>query len=789
MKRMTLPGLIGIAALLAACSNGGGELKENQPPTVWLSAGPPEGSTSKYRVDMYWGGWDPDGEIAGYEYLITENEGSFNPADTVGVPWSPVAGNDSTFVFSADQPVDTLNASEQVAQFQRSHTFFIRAIDREGLRSARPAHRSFTAFTLSPRVVVDVPKRNALNPAEVPPISTFRWRAFDYVVDNLVIQQPDSVQWALKSTKDFGGLFPPTINYLRDYERSKDDWYPWVWYGAPSDSGKFWTTPPIDIGTYVFAIRAKDEAGAITPVLDEEDNVRRVSVNERSSGPIMTVTNEYLGVIRWASCTASLNILDSPAGVPLEFKVIADASSYGGTEAGYRYGWDIPDLNDPEQWETDLTPFLPGTRNATIPARTYYYGTHTLTMEVVDNSGYCTRIAVKVNIVQFTLDRNLLIVDDDINDDQPASGWANGGLSPNDQEHDQFWKDMVSEVSGFDPDIDMVDTKLQYLPLTLLAQYKSIIWTVHGDRTQQRGLPLIYSFIAHRQKNPPENLQSTGGKVSPNILALAMAAGSHVMIAGKHPVQNVINRSNSGDLGLRFPLIWVYELEGAQKFDNPPEPGDPLIGDLSFAFRELCLETMDFAVIDVNTITRRSSGNNRQYCPTQAARPKNGTATSARDDGMRSAYPIDPTFPTLTLRPEAAGPGKWYAPSLRGVDCEIYNPFYFQRGSGQVGSCQYAEPPRSCFQPIYGLGSTDTTEPVYHQPIAFWTSAFADRVANVTGAVGARSIVFGFPPVFVNPSEFQQVMNKVLFDEWKMPRGAGAASAVAGAAASGATPE
>jgi len=38
---------------------------------------------------------------------------------------------------------------------------------------------------------------------------------------------------------------------------------PCVWYKAPRTAGKFWTTPVIDNGNYVFAIRAKDEAGAI----------------------------------------------------------------------------------------------------------------------------------------------------------------------------------------------------------------------------------------------------------------------------------------------------------------------------------------------------------------------------------------------------------------------------------------------------------------------------------------------------------------------------------------------
>ena len=769
MKRIAFLMFLGGLGLYAACSTNGtdGEPLKNEAPTVWLSAGPPEGSTGTYRVQMYWGGWDPDGEIAGYEYIVTDNEaGTFDPADTVGVDWSPVAGNDSTFTFSADQPVDTL-ATTQITEFTRSHTFFIRSVDSQGMRSS-PAHRSFTSRTLSPEVRIRVPLKNALNPAEVPPISTFRWLAFDYVDDTLISQAPDSVQWALKSTVDFGGNFVATINYLRDYDASAKDWYPWVWYNAPEDSGKFWTTPPVDLGTYVFAIRAKDEAGAITPVLDEEHNVRRVRVRELKSGPSMALSNEYMGVVRWANCAPPLAILDSPAGVPLEFKVSGDAGHYGGEVIGYRYGWDIPDLNDPEQWEIDLTPFV--TTQATIPARTYFFGTHTLTAEIVDNSGYCTRIQVKVNVVQFTLERNLLIVDDDTTDDGvifPA-GWGNGGVYPNDAEHDAFWRQMASEVAGFDPTIDVVDTKLDFLPLTLLAQYKSIIWNVFADNTQQlatRKYALLYSYIKHRPKDPASS-QSTG-KLSPNVLALAMAAGSHIMIAGKHPLNLVINRAEDGLSALRYPVIWLYDLEGGQTASGPVL--SPTVGELSFAYRELCLETMDYS-LEKTQLWRRIAGGTREWCPVSTVRARGGIPTSDREDTMREARSLDPNFPTIALRNEAAGPGQWYAPENRGVDAEIYNPFYYQRNSGLPGSCPHVPAPRPCFQAVYGLGCLDTLEPTYNQPVAFWTSAFANRVADVPGAVGARSIVFGFPPVFFEEADFQPVMDHILYDEWQLPR-------------------
>ena len=767
MKRIIIFTVLAVAAVFAACSNKGieGTHKTNQSPTVWLSAGPPEGSTGKYRIQMFWGGWDPDGEIAGYEYLVSNNVGSFDPADTVGVPWLPVAGNDSTFTFSADEPVDSLHTdnTKQVDVFTRSHTFFIRAVDREGLRSKTPAYRSFTSRTLSPEVHIERPQVFALNPAAVPQISTYRWKALDWVDDMLLSQDPDSVQYALIPVPlSDGANYEPTIQALQRGEKEQF-FQPWVWYKAPEDSGKFWTTPVVNPGKYVFAIRAKDEAGAITPVFNPDDppssgskaNVRRVSVGPLTSGPTLTVQNDYIGIIRTTSCSTPTSILDSPAGVPLTFKIQASADSYGGTIAGYRYGWDIPDLNDPEQWEIDITPFL---TTANVPPRTFFFGTHTLTMEVVDNSGYCSRVEVKVNIVQFTLERNLLVVDDDVSDEVATAGWSNGGVGPTDLEHDQFWADAAAEVGGFDTVIDMVDTKQRFIPLATLAQYKSIIWDVYGHNTNANASkqPLLYDYISHRLKNPPPG-QVASTKLQPNVLALTMAAGGHIMLCGTQPVQEVCSRVYTK--GARYPIIFLYELEGKQ--DGSPNIEEP-VGDLSFAYRELCLETLDFAL--QTTSLRRAS---KQYCRIDAIRPHGGAATAPREDTMREAFSLDPNFPTLTLRPEAAGPGQWWEPDHFGLDAEVYNPAYFRQG----GACQYVpRNTRSCFQPVYGLECIDTLEPTYHQAIAFWTTAFADRVAEVPGAVGARSIVFGFSPVFIKPVEMQKALDYVFFKEWKLPQ-------------------
>jgi hypothetical protein len=131
---------------------------------------------------------------------------------------------------------------------------------------------------------------------------------------------------------------------------------------------------------------------------------------------------------------------------------------------------------------------------------------------------------------------------------------------------------------------------------------------------------------------------------------------------------------------------------------------------------------------------------------------------------MRAAIPLDPNFPRLELRPETALPGKAHDPGVKGPDVEVYNPQYF------FDNCISVDGSRDCFEPIYGLECFDTSEPTYAQPIAFWTSKYADVQATAPGAVMARSAVFGFPPVLINPDQAQAAIERIVFDEWQLPR-------------------
>ncbi len=733
----------------------------NEPPVVWLSSGPPEGSTTDYRIRFNWGGWDPDGTIAFYEYAITDNEsGVFMPSDTVSTPgdlkWSRADGHDSLFTFSADQVADSSGLDDNGPYtFKRSHTFFIRAVDGEGAGSRLPAYRSFTATTLSPTVFIITPRPSGLNASPVPPITTFRWEASD--PDGAGTQEPDSVRHMLLPLERFNSApdrWAAGLEYIQQ-NPDAEEWSGWKWYQAPDDSGQFWTTPPLDYGSYYFAVQAMDEAGAVTPVFDHRTNLRRIIV--RTDGwPILTVYNPYMGTIRTASFNTPPVIMDLPSGLEITFEFSATAEAYGGVIVGYRCRWNVIDPNDDDDW----TPFVGET--AICSGGPFFFGTHSALIEVQDNSGFITRFETVINIVPFTMENDLLLVDDWI---ENLTCFAdNGGITPCDTEHDQFWLDMLESVAGFNPRTDVFElggTGRADLPIQVLAKYKNVIWNATGDASGESPAYLDELITFRDPDRSP-----AFGRITPNLVAMYMAAGGHVLLAGNQIMTMVINPTVMERINV-FPIIFRYELGGDQDgvyTGDGNDVGHYGVGEDSFAYSECCLNVLDQSYLRNRNQVRRTGGSQR--CPVDRIRNNDRIK-----DGMRAALPIDMTtgggFPRLELRPEVAGPGRFH--EIAGLVVDIYNPLYFS----ELTPCAVVadiDPPRSCFEPIYGNGCPDDASVIYSAPVAFWTRQFETRIADAPGAIGARSVVWGFHPVYFEPEPVKAALEIILHDEWELPR-------------------
>jgi hypothetical protein len=729
---------------MLGCEAYEGDVKSNQAPVVSVTSGPPDGSVSSYIVHFFWNGWDHDGDVRYFEFAITDNDsGAFNPADTTGRDkWQRTWAYDSTFTFSADEPGDS-SGSDMIAEFTRSHTFFIRAVDDKGLASPHPAYRSFTAMTLSPTVDITFPEYLGLNPVTLPNIATFRWTATDYIDNIDSKQEPDSIRTILVDIAPYDYRFDSTLEYIRE-NPDAPEWTEWRNYRAPLDQGKSWTTPPLVAGAYLFAAQAKDEAGAVTPVFDERRNVRRVLIPSDRWGPIITLCNDYYPCFRSGTYVPPLSIIEWPDGKPISFTLELSEVTAGATFQ-YRYGWNV----DLPSWDDEWISY-PG-EVVTLPVEDPgggFSGTHTFSVEAINDGGFKTRLNVEVNFIPFTMERDLLVVDDYDEDRVPCGISSTNGTLPCDDEHDAFWVDMLQEAAGFEPVVDIIEvSRSSPLPMDKLAQYKNVIWNVYGGHEiQEAYLPHLYDQIKFRPDDPSEFLS---GVIQSNSLALFLSMGGHVLICGEQPMTMVINRDVTPMA--RFPFIFAYELGGDQDGDYEDQLDEP-VGTRSFAYRDMCLDVLDIAY------TSRLRNQSEHGCGVRRFR-----GVRPKEDGLREGIPYDSGFPALSLRPEVADPGKFYAPESRGLNNEIYNPLYF--------TCPLVDDvPQDCFEPIYGHGCLDTASPLYGSAIAVWTAKYSDRVPDAPGGVAARSAVWGFEPYYFEPASVRQALEVVLFNEWQLPR-------------------
>jgi hypothetical protein len=238
-------------------------------------------------------------------------------------------------------------------------------------------------------VEITSPRPFAFTPADVPPVWTYEWKTVDGNED------PAEVRFVLLSTRIFNNSYSQTIAYLRG-NPDAPEWSPWTAY-LPPDVGTAWTSPPMDYGQYVFAVQGRDANGVVEPLLEEPRNVRRVKIQQRDTGPTLTVTGELISPIVATTTDTPVTETSTDGGVLVSFCWTAEAEHYGGTVTGYRYQWDIIDPDDEAQGETGFIPF-PEPEVCSVLA-TFVTGDHTFTIEIQDNSGYKSRVPILVQFV------------------------------------------------------------------------------------------------------------------------------------------------------------------------------------------------------------------------------------------------------------------------------------------------------------------------------------------------------------------------------------------------------
>jgi len=263
------------ALALVSCSDSGAPLP-NERPTVWIVSGPQDGGTTHYRPTIYWDGFDPDGEISYFEYILTDHVNGIDPG-VAGSTWKRINTYSREFFVSADivtnpgafdpTVLDTLETS-------RGHTFYVRAIDNVGTRSARAAKRTFISKNLSPVVDLLTPVAAGSDSVVVPPIMTFQWNGTDFIQSVAEVDDPVASRWILLGVDTTGGTYDLALDYIRN-NPDAPEWTDWKDYTLV----RYYINPDsLAAGPHVFAVQVRDEAGAISESIDLNRNARKLMV-------------------------------------------------------------------------------------------------------------------------------------------------------------------------------------------------------------------------------------------------------------------------------------------------------------------------------------------------------------------------------------------------------------------------------------------------------------------------------------------------------------------------------
>ena len=556
-------------------------------------------------------------------------------------------------------------------------------------------------------------------------------------------RDPRSVRWMWSPVVDTNGVYDPTFDIVRDLnehpERYEDKWSKWVPYSSPRGRG---TTLGDDETlqmnrAHIFAVQAMDMCGKTTEQFNRETNVRQFIVNA-VAGPLLTVAEPLLSANRFLGMSMNPRSYEFPADLALNFAWRADASSYGGEIAGYRYGWDVADINDPNAWDVRFS-----LAHTSAPPMAFSAGTHTFFVEAIDNIGKITLGRIQLFIVPFTMERNLLWVDD-----FPSSEFTQiDYVLPTESQHDAFWLDICGRAQGFDPALDVWDAYYAHNSrppeFSRIRMYRNIIWSYSSNNDYGAWDDVI--------RFTPESMIGSGPTLVTNYLSMFLAKGGHLLTEGR--------ADRSGGLAAcllptaqSFPMNLMCEITGNQAGCDGDRSGVNTI-----AYRDYCVTMLDKVIgmfrVDADMPARIL----RSDCMIHAVKA---------DDPVAGALAGLPD--RLDLWEEITKPGRYFDPAAPAprpggfTYVEAYDPAYWM-DRNSVAS-------QPCFHPMFRMRTRNTLSPLNNSAVALVLTKHDNVVPPAPGAVAAKSFHFGFPLWFFNRTQVNQIVGAI-FTEWRIESG------------------
>lgn len=599
-----------LAAYFTGCTPStelGGADIPNAMPNTRVTGQPPSLLEAGFLVHFHWTGSDPDGNIRGFQWKLSNNGlDGISVQDTLTVdpatgdtlnPWYFTTATDTTFIVSADVPgfPSDLDLEERHQRSYQTHSLFVRAVDEENGVDPTPAFISFTATTLLPRISVDRPERlsNYQDAQRAPPTVTFGFSGND---PDFELGMPTKYRYIFKTSWHQNRYirteaeFIPLVDQLISF--SDSSWSQWLPYPPePEDRLISFPNQPARDGNdfpiiYLFAIQAMDTAGAVSVDRVYSRNVQNVYISE-SMSPFLTMHETFLGE-RTATGTNSTVTIDIAQGQLLEFSWAATADDYAGVIESFRYGWDLTDANDDEDPNWAVQPGN-SDQHRRAPPTSFGTGTHTLTIQVVDNSSQMTRFVwiLEVVPVPSPLVQSPLLLVDDV-PDRTSLGWTGSNGLPLDQDQfrDEFWLNTLGSsggVDGWNSGQDVVDVKVEQLTYRDIVEYRSIIWI---SRWAQN------NFVWDSFKPEP------GGDRKFIWLASYQESVGNLLLAGERVLNEFIEEVN-------WMVPWVFDTsEQAVVFGNQvyfvgfgtrelPDGTEILVGRERYPYRVAGISMLD----------------------------------------------------------------------------------------------------------------------------------------------------------------------------------------------------
>lgn len=415
MSRFLVLTFIGVLLVQAGCllipnDKVTGERVANFRPAVRITGGAatPDPVGVDYKVQFFWSGSDADGVVDYYQWAVD---------DTVTEDaWHDTTGFAARYNFKATRQV-----AGSSSVFTDWHTFYIRAIDDE-FSFSKPDKRYFNARTIAPTSRITFPIAETMGDvAQLQRTVVVKWEGED-MDSSRPDGKPEAYEYKLVRVKSMPDFDYAYIDSLRNGQNLLDSLgigSKTKWIRVPRTTKQL-TLFDLPVGAMVaFAVRAVDEAGAIEPSLENRRNFIVFAVTSGASMPTVVVSEVSLGTHRFPS-DGDVWEIGVPPGVPIRFRWIGDASTYGSTPGNVNYALDIPDpanesLRDPKGiggwigwggWKANQSSFT----FALEDGPTHYL--YILMRDVSDNRSSTRQCVIKMNVVPFTFSKTALVVDD-----------------------------------------------------------------------------------------------------------------------------------------------------------------------------------------------------------------------------------------------------------------------------------------------------------------------------------------------------------------------------------------